>query len=157
VPKVATSAEVVDLSYLRTLAAKSNNVGTAEKVEYSGGTRLARVVGTRNVQITFATGKATLTEVGEAQMESLFETLSINNLTIEVHGHTDNVGDPLMNKQLSEERALAIKAWLQNKNPTDFPSGRIRVTGHGSDSPIATNATADGRAKNRRVEIVIGQ
>lgn len=158
VPEIAPASQAADLTYLRTLASKSTTkAGKAETQTYSAGTRLSRVVGNRNIQINFATGKATLTPAGERQLEQLYEELTINNLVVEVHGHTDNVGDPIRNKQLSEERAFAIKAWLENRSSTTFPSGRIRVFSHGDEVPLVPNTSEANRAKNRRVEITIGQ
>ena len=60
------------------------------------------------------------------------------------------------NQKLSEERAFAVKAWLEQQSATNFPAGRVRVFAHGSTNPVAPNSTPDGRAQNRRVEIVLG-
>jgi outer membrane protein OmpA-like peptidoglycan-associated protein len=57
---------------------------------------------------------------------------------------------------LSESRAFAVKEWLEKQSPVNFPPGRVRVFSHGQENPVAPNATAEGRAKNRRVEIVLG-
>ena len=73
---------------------------------------------------------------------------------MEIHGHTDNVGDPTKNMQLSESRAFAVKAWLEKTAPANF-KGRLKVFAHGQTQPDASNATEEGKAKNRRVEIVI--
>jgi OOP family OmpA-OmpF porin len=73
-----------------------------------------------------------------------------------VHGHTDGAGVADANMHLSEERAFAVKAWLEQKAPLNFPSGRIRVFAHGQTNPVAPNSTEAGRSQNRRVEIVIG-
>ncbi len=58
--------------------------------------------------------------------------------------------------QLSEDRAFAVKTWLEQQSPANFPQGRVRVFAHGPTQPLAPNTTPDGRAKNRRVEIVLG-
>ena len=76
--------------------------------------------------------------------------------TVEIHGHTDNAGSPESNMQLSEDRAFAVKAWLEKAAPANFPEGRIKVFAHGQTNPLTSNATAEGKAKNRRVEIVLG-
>lgn len=68
---------------------------------------------------------------------------------ISVVGNTDNVGDKGYNQKLSESRAKVIKDYLISKGVT---SAAIDAIGHGENNPIATNATAEGRAKNRRVE-----
>ncbi len=105
--------------------------------------------------IEFAVGSAQLTPTGEQQLAKLADELTINNLLIQIHGHTDNSGSVDQNQALSEERALAVKTWLETRSASTF-QGRITVFGHGSSQPVATNTTADGKRQNRRVEIVIG-
>jgi OmpA-OmpF porin, OOP family len=73
-----------------------------------------------------------------------------------VHGHTDNAGDPQRNQQLSEDRALAVEHWLEQRSASAFPEGRVQVYAHGAQEPVAPNTTPDGKARNRRVEIVLG-
>jgi outer membrane protein OmpA-like peptidoglycan-associated protein len=74
------------------------------------------------------------------------------NSIVEVIGHTDNVGDPSYNQNLSARRAQAVSSILVNNN---IPSHRIRAYGRGETSPAADNQSSTGRAQNRRVEIVI--
>jgi outer membrane protein OmpA-like peptidoglycan-associated protein len=71
------------------------------------------------------------------------------NLTVE--GHTDNVGAPDYNKGLSDARARSVVAALTARG---IEAGRLRAEGHGQDRPIADNSTDEGRAQNRRVELV---
>ena len=110
-------------------------------------------------QINFETGKATFTPETMSQLEELKNGLLIaGELAIEIHGHTDNTGDPGRNKVLSQERANAVKNWLMQQSSTDFNADRFaKVAGHGSEKAVATNDTDTGRAKNRRVEVVLGQ
>nr|WP_314593078.1 OmpA family protein [uncultured Neisseria sp.] len=70
-----------------------------------------------------------------------------------VEGHTDNVGNPVSNQQLSEKRAQSVKDWLVISS--NVPEGRFEVKGFGDTKPIADNQTEDGKAKNRRVEIIL--
>jgi OOP family OmpA-OmpF porin len=160
VPSVPAYDQVVDVSYLRNVAARAGGTqaaaANAETQTYSGSGNVSRVVGRRNVSITFQTGQATFTPEGETQLEQLFNDLSINSLAVEIHGHTDNVGNEDANRQLSEDRAMAVKQWLEARSASTFPPGRIRVFSHGSTQPIQSNRTAEGRAANRRVEVVIG-
>ncbi len=72
---------------------------------------------------------------------------------IAIEGHTDSTGDPGFNKQLSQKRADAIRTYLV-ANLGIKPS-RIVAVGYGSENPIAANDTSEGRAKNRRVDVVI--
>lgn len=72
--------------------------------------------------------------------------------TVEVTGHTDEVGSVSYNRDLSLRRANAVASVLIQAG---VPQARIRTFGAGEDQPIATNATAEGRAANRRVDITI--
>lgn len=74
------------------------------------------------------------------------------NSTIQVLGHTDNVGDASYNQGLSQRRAEAVADVLLNAG---VPFSRIQTIGRGEDQPLASNLTPEGRAQNRRVEIVI--
>jgi outer membrane protein OmpA-like peptidoglycan-associated protein len=58
--------------------------------------------------------------------------------------------------RLSEQRAFATKRWLEEQARAAFPEGRIRVFAHGQTEPVESNTTLAGRAKNRRVVVVIG-
>jgi len=69
----------------------------------------------------------------------------------EIIGHTDNTGDAAYNQSLSERRASSVAGALVNRGV----SQRIITDGAGEGQPVATNATAEGRAQNRRVEIKI--
>lgn len=75
------------------------------------------------------------------------------SLGMEVAGHTDSLGDPSYNQQLSEARAQAAADWLI---AAGIDAARIRVVGFGETQPIASNETSAGRASNRRVEFVFG-
>ncbi|EOI5798974.1 OmpA family protein [Cronobacter dublinensis] len=70
---------------------------------------------------------------------------------IVVAGHTDDVGDEHANQQLSLKRAQAVRDWMRDTG--DVPERCFAVQGYGESRPVASNATAEGRAQNRRVEI----
>ena len=92
-------------------------------------------------------------------LEDLYNQLNIaSGLQIEIFGHTDNTGNPDANLSLSDARANAVKNWLQNKSATNYPNSRFaQVKGKGQNEPIADNNTSAGKAKNRRVEVVMGK
>ena len=75
------------------------------------------------------------------------------HLTIE--GHTDHLGDPAANVSLSEKRAYAVMQYL--REALLIPRNRITSIGYGADRPVASNKTSRGRAKNRRIDIIIMQ
>jgi len=73
-------------------------------------------------------------------------------LTIQVQGHTDNIGSPEYNMDLSEKRAREVKWFIVNKG---IDESRISTIGFGATKNNATNDTEEGRARNRRAEIVV--
>ena len=72
---------------------------------------------------------------------------------IEVSGHTDNTGDPEINRTLSQRRAEAVRAALVAGGA---PADQLVAKGYGSGQPVADNATEDGRFRNRRIEYRVG-
>jgi outer membrane protein OmpA-like peptidoglycan-associated protein len=76
----------------------------------------------------------------------------IPKLHYKVEGHTDNTGSAAKNQDLSLKRALAVRDYLISQG---IPASSTDAEGFGASSPVADNATADGRSRNRRVEIVV--
>ena len=72
-----------------------------------------------------------------------------------IEGHTDNMGDLTTNRRLSENRAIAVMQYLRQS--LSISADRIKSAGYGPDKPIASNQTKEGRAKNRRIDIIILQ
>ncbi len=84
------------------------------------------------------------------ELSEKFLKASSEGSVLEVSGHTDNVGDPMFNKDLSQKRAQAIAdLFISNK----VPKNKIRAIGYGQERPLNTNSTPDERRLNRRVEI----
>ena len=114
------------------------------------------VVSKRNWNIEFDTGKASFTADGERKMYEIKDDLAIAGaLFVTLNGHTDNTGTREGNMDLAERRAQAVRDWLQRKAPSNFPDSRFRIHAYGDSKPLASNATVEGRAKNRRVEIIL--
>jgi outer membrane protein OmpA-like peptidoglycan-associated protein len=104
------------------------------------------------LQINFDTGKATIKPDSQAIVDQIVALLKDNkDLKLSVEGHTDNVGDAKANKALSEARAKAVVAALTQKG---IAASRLKAVGFGQEKPVADNSTDEGRAKNRRVELV---
>ncbi len=100
--------------------------------------------------IVFKSGKSTIDPASENTLTQAFNALNDNPaIAVEIRGYTDNVGKIAANKKLSLARATAVKSWLVKKG---VDSTRISVKGYGPENPISDNGTADGRAKNRRIE-----
>jgi outer membrane protein OmpA-like peptidoglycan-associated protein len=103
--------------------------------------------------ILFETGKSVLAVSSYTALDKILKALQDNpQLKIEISGFTDNTGSAAINVKLSEARARAVVVYLAGKG---IDISRLSFHGYGSEQPIADNATADGRAKNRRVELKI--
>jgi outer membrane protein OmpA-like peptidoglycan-associated protein len=103
--------------------------------------------------LQFETGKAIIKESSFASLDELAGLLQKKpSFKLKIDGHTDNTGSATLNKTLSQKRADAARTYLMNKG---VDGSRITAKGFGKDKPVATNATAEGRAKNRRVEFLI--
>lgn len=103
--------------------------------------------------IFFDTGLAILREESENELENLQKLLIDNSkMTIEVSGHTDNVGNDANNMKLSSDRAQAVVQWLLDKG---INTSRLTSKGYGETKPIGSNTTEEGKQLNRRVEFTI--
>ncbi len=101
--------------------------------------------------ITFDFNKATLRpEAAPVLGEVLAMLQGDASLSLTIEGHTDSVGLEAYNQKLSADRADAVKAWLVAHG---IDTARLTTAGFGDTKPVADNATEDGRAKNRRVEL----
>jgi OOP family OmpA-OmpF porin len=115
-------------------------VPVSEKVSYSADT-------------FFDFDKAVLKPAGQASLDDLANKLQGMNLEVIIAvGHTDSIGTDAYNQKLSVRRADAVKAYLQGKG---IEANRIYTEGKGEKQPVADNTAAEGRAKNRRVEIEV--
>lgn len=102
--------------------------------------------------IHFDTGKAAILPDSENILGEIVKLLQQNaDLKLRVEGHTDNQGNAAANQVLSEKRAQAVVSWLTGHG---IPAARLSAKGLGQTKPIADNGSEDGRAKNRRVELV---
>ena len=105
--------------------------------------------------VNFETASAQLTEDSTVILNEMAATLrKYSTMVVEVAGYTDSRGAVAYNRSLSEQRAQSVKAYLVSQGVS---GDNLRAKGYGPDQPIADNATAEGRAKNRRVELKILQ
>ncbi|MEM5338503.1 OmpA family protein [Paraburkholderia azotifigens] len=107
-----------------------------------------------NRTIEFETGSATLTPQGRAILDQMASVLTkMTTRQVAIIGHTDTSGNRTSNIALSQARADAVKGYLVAKG---LSPQQLSTLGVGPDQPIATNDTADGRARNRRIEFRAG-
>lgn len=103
--------------------------------------------------VLFATGQATLTQAGMANLRKLADALAQNpERTVLVEGFTDSVGSAAYNQDLSEKRAASVRSALLGMG---VAPERVAMKGYGKMYPVANNDTASNRQLNRRVEIVL--
>ena len=104
------------------------------------------------LNILFETGKSSIQSESLPIVDQIFELLNSDSaLKISIEGHTDNVGDAAANKKLSNDRAKSVMDALIAKG---VDKSRLSFIGWGQEKPVADNRTEEGKAKNRRVEIV---
>jgi OmpA-OmpF porin, OOP family len=104
----------------------------------------------------FATGSAALTPAARASLNQFVQgEQNVKLQRLAITGHTDSTGSATLNQHLSQARAASVQNYLMAQGVT---AQQYDVTGMGSSRPVASNATAEGRAQNRRVEIqAVGQ
>jgi OmpA-OmpF porin, OOP family len=103
--------------------------------------------------LNFETGSTQLTSESMPTVDSLVMILkAYPAVAVRLEGHTDSTGDAAANKKLSLDRAIVIKEIMIKSG---IPEGRIGTDGYGQENPIAPNETEEGRAKNRRTELVV--
>lgn len=121
-------------------------------VQASELTAALQAEGMATVYLEFDSGRAELKPAGAATVEEIAKALRQDPaLKLSVEGHTDNVGDAAANKQLSLARAQAVLAALRTMG---IDMKRLAAKGFGPEFPISDNRKEEGRAKNRRVELV---
>jgi outer membrane protein OmpA-like peptidoglycan-associated protein/Mg-chelatase subunit ChlD len=119
--------------------------GKYNNVPYAGMTKL--------INVYFDTGKSILKPESKKAIDIVYNMLTASpSMIIELQGHTDSRGDADKNQKLSERRANAVRDALIKRG---ISPSRIKAKGYGETQPIASNKTAEGRAKNRRTVFVV--
>jgi outer membrane protein OmpA-like peptidoglycan-associated protein len=129
------------------------NTPTGVEVDANGCPIIAEIKPTMVLTgVTFTVGKAELTYDSQAVLDNVGASLHAwPEATIEIQGHTDSTGSADLNRAISMLRADAVREYLIGKG---IDPARMTAIGYGEDLPVGNNATVEGRAKNRRVELV---
>jgi len=103
----------------------------------------------------FKFGKAALPDEAKQKIDQMVQNLKTDpkNVFIEIEGHTDNVGDKVINNKIGLERAEAVERYLYEQY--QIPLHKMNVISYGEEKPVAPNKTREGRAQNRRVVIKV--
>ncbi len=105
--------------------------------------------------VLFTSGKAELSNAAQTRLNQVAEALMMTKerkLTVE--GHTDSQGSSSFNQELSQRRADVVRSYIISRG---YPGDLIEARGIGEDRPVAANTSAEGRANNRRVEIIVAK
>jgi len=123
----------------------ASNVGT-QSLSHPGGRLLLS-----EKEVHFATDQSAVPPEAEAVLSDVARKLNNNpSWKLRIEGYTDNVGTKAANQNLSKQRAMAVMNWLVDHG---VDRSRLTAMGYGEGRPLADNSTAEGRAKNRRVEL----
>jgi OmpA-OmpF porin, OOP family len=154
-PSYIPYEKAVDKSFLLTVISNHPELMQGKAIETKYASQITAQVSSRSYHIEFETGSAVIRPASYAMLDEIFQSAVVaEGLKLGVYGHTDNSGSDDVNVPLSEKRAAAVRDYLLSKG---LAQDRIETKGYGSSKPVADNATADGRSRNRRVEIVLGE
>jgi OmpA-OmpF porin, OOP family len=151
-PTYLEYSKAVDKSVLMTVISNNPELlqGKVNLVDYSKATKK---IGNKSYQIQFQTGSAKIKENSYTVLDQIYQDLvAADGTKVNIDGYTDNTGSDNVNIPLSADRAAAIKDYLISKG---IERARMESEGHGSENPIASNDTEQGRSLNRRVEITL--
>jgi len=102
--------------------------------------------------IVFETGSAKISPASETTLNKAFKTLTAyTEISVEIQGHTDNVGSRAFNMKLSQDRAESVMNWMIEKG---ISRSRMTAKGFGPDKPMVPNDSDANKQKNRRIEFV---
>ncbi|HEY1165079.1 MAG TPA: OmpA family protein, partial [Chitinophaga sp.] len=154
IPAYPVYNKVVDRSFITSVVSNHPELmeGTAIKETYAQ--EITHEVSSKSYEIQFETGSSVIKPASYSTLDEILKSAVVaEGLKLGVYGHTDNVGNDEANVKLSNERAAAVKSYLVSKGLTNE---RLESKGYGASKPVADNTTAEGRARNRRVQIVLG-
>ncbi|AMM51934.1 hypothetical protein TH61_13115 [Rufibacter sp. DG15C] len=104
-------------------------------------------------RLNFETGSARIQPQSQEQIDNIAQILkAYPNVSIKIGGYTDNVGQPASNLTLSQNRAIAVKDAIQKLG---IDASRLEAEGYGEQHPVADNTTEEGRARNRRIDVLV--
>jgi outer membrane protein OmpA-like peptidoglycan-associated protein len=147
--------KVVDKSFLTSVIANHPELLAGEAIKTTYSKEITSEVSSKSYQIQFEVGSSVIKPESYVQLDEILKSAVVaEGLKVGVYGHTDNTGNADANQTLSNERANSVKNYLISKG---LAENRIEAKGFGQTQPIADNNTFAGKAKNRRVQIVLGE
>ncbi len=142
----------LDRRYIQQLSGSFSTASSEAPIEYHAPSKGAVPIATQHRSIYFDPNSARMSlDSREVVDEIGGQMRAYENTVVDIEGNTDATGSRTYNMDLSRQRADAVKQYLMEKY--GFPGARLRTAGNGPDKPIDSNATVEGREKNRRTDI----
>src|SRR5277367_470023 len=146
--------ETLDRRFVEKLSGSFSTASTEAPIEYKEPAKGTVPLATQHRSIYFAPNSSHMSLDSRAVVDELASTMrAYENTVVDIEGNTDSTGSRTANIDLSHARADEVKDYLMKKY--GFPETRLRTAGNGPDKPVETNATPEGREKNRRTDIKV--
>jgi len=154
IKRVSDVAGSFDRRYVDAMEGKFSATSSDAPIEYKEPAKGAAPFATQRRAIYFETNSSAMSADSTTVVDEIGGFLrAYENTVVDIEGNTDNTGGRDYNMELSRQRAEAVKSYLTKKY--GFPANRLRALGNGPDKPIETNATVEGRDRNRRTDIKV--
>ena len=154
IKRVADTEGSVDRRYLESLQGSFSSVSSEPPTEYRAPAPGAKPIATQRRSIYFEVNSSSMSPDSRAVVDEIGGFMrAYGNTVVDIAGNTDATGSREVNVRLSRERAQTVKRYLIDKY--GFPEERMRAIGNGSDQPVESNDTPEGREKNRRTDIKV--
>jgi outer membrane protein OmpA-like peptidoglycan-associated protein/ABC-type amino acid transport substrate-binding protein len=151
---IADPETSVDRRYIAALTGQFSETPTEAPIEYKAPPKGAVPIATQHRSIYFESNSAKMSLDSRAVVDEIASFMrAYENTVVDIEGNTDSTGSRELNMGLSRERAEAVKSYLMEKH--GYPASRMRTKGNGPDNPVDSNATPEGREKNRRTDIKV--
>ncbi len=153
IKRTSNPEESVDRRYIAQLRGAGFSTASSEApIEYKTPGKGAVPLATQHRSIYFEPNSAHMSLDSRSVVDDIGSQMRLyENTVVDIEGNTDSTGQRAYNMQLSRQRADAVRNYLMERY--GFPGARLRTVGNGPDKPLDTNATAEGREKNRRTDI----
>ncbi|MBA3970690.1 MAG: OmpA family protein, partial [Bacteroidetes bacterium] len=147
--------KVVDKSFLQSVISNHPELMAGEAIKMSYSKEMTSEISSKSYEIQFETGSSVIKPESYNELDEILKSSVVaEGLKVGVYGHTDNTGNADANQTLSEQRANSVKSYLISKG---LLTSRIEAKGFGQSQPVSDNTSNEGKAKNRRVQIVLGE
>jgi NitT/TauT family transport system substrate-binding protein len=152
IKRTSSAEDSLDRRYIKQMSGNFSTASTEQPIEYHAPSKSATPIATQHRSIYFDPASAHMSLDSRAVVDEIGGQMrAYENTVVDIEGNTDSTGQRTYNMQLSRQRADAVRQYLMERY--GFPGARLRTMGNGPDKPLDSNATPEGREKNRRTDI----